>query len=45
MVDHMYKVAGLRVFAHNEFFSQLGQNGLLGVAFFIGYLIALFKFI
>ncbi len=45
LVDHIYKAVGLRVFAHNEFFTQLGQNGLLGIVFFIGYLISLFKFI
>ena len=42
---HMYQETGLPVYAHNEFFTQLGQNGLLGVVFFIGYLISLFKFI
>jgi len=45
LVDHIYKAVGLRVFAHNEFFNQLGQNGLLGVLFFIGYLFTLFRFI
>lgn len=45
LVDHIYKAVGLRVYAHNEFFTQLGQNGLLGVIFFIGYLVSLFKFI
>ena len=45
LIMHMYQKTGLPVFAHNEFFTQLGQNGLLGVFFFIGYLISLFKFI
>lgn len=36
---------GLRVYAHNEFFTQLGQNGLLGILCFFGYLITLLKFI
>ena len=45
LVDHIYKAVGLRVYAHNEFFTQLGQNGLLGIVFFIGYLISLLKFI
>lgn len=45
LVDHIYETVGLRVYAHNEFFTQLGQNGLLGITFFIGYLISLFKFI
>jgi len=45
LLDHIYKAVGLRVYAHNEFFTQLGQNGLLGVIFFLGYLISLFGFI
>lgn len=45
LVDAIYKAVGLRVYAHNEFFTQLGQNGLLGIIFFLGYLISLFKFI
>ena len=45
LVDNMFKAVGLRVYAHNEIFTQLGQNGLLGVLFFIGYLVTLFKFI
>jgi O-antigen ligase len=45
LIMHIYQKTGLAVFAHNEFFTQLGQNGLLGVIFFIGYLISLFKFI
>lgn len=45
LVDHIYKLVGLRIYAHNELFTQLGQNGLLGVFFFIGYLVSLFKFI
>lgn len=45
LVDAIYKAVGLRVYAHNEFFTQLGQNGLLGVIFFIGYLVSLFRFI
>lgn len=45
LTQKMYDVTGLRIYAHNEFFTQLGQNGLLGVFFFIGYLFSLFKFI
>lgn len=45
LVDAIYKAVGLRVYAHNEFFTQLGQNGFLGILFFIGYLASLFKFI
>ena len=45
LLNAIYKDVGLRVFAHNEFFNQLGQNGLLGVLFFVMYLVTLFKFI
>lgn len=45
LLDKIYEVVGIRVYAHNEIFTQLGQNGLLGVLFFFGYLISLFKFI
>lgn len=45
LLDKIGEVTGIRVYAHNEFFTQLGQNGLLGVIFFIGYLMSLLKFI
>lgn len=45
LLDYMYSLTGNRVYAHNELFTQLGQNGLLGVFIFIGYLISLFRFI
>jgi O-antigen ligase len=45
LLDKIGEVTGIRVYAHNEFFTQLGQNGLLGVVFFIGYLVSLAKFI
>lgn len=45
LLDKIGEVTGIRVYAHNEFFTQLGQNGLLGVVFFIGYLASLLKFI
>jgi O-antigen ligase len=45
LVDKINEVTGIRVYAHNEFFTQLGQNGILGVIFFIGYLVALLKLI
>lgn len=45
LIMHMYQETGLPVYAHNEFFTQLGQNGLLGIIFFIGYLVSLFKHI
>ncbi len=45
LLDKINDVVGIRVYAHNEIFTQLGQNGLLGVFFFIGFLVSLFKFI
>lgn len=45
LLDKIGEVTGIRVYAHNEFFTQLGQNGLLGVVFFIGYLVSLLRFI
>jgi O-antigen ligase len=45
LLDKIGEVTGIRVYAHNEFFTQLGQNGLLGVIFFIGYLVSLLQFI
>jgi hypothetical protein len=45
LLDKIGEVTGIRVYAHNEFFTQLGQNGLLGIVFFIGYLASLLKFI
>lgn len=45
LTDEMNRKIGLKVFAHNEFFTQLAQNGLIGVIFLIGFLITLFKFI
>lgn len=45
LIDKIKDVTGIRVYAHNEFFTQLGQNGALGVLFFLGYLISLFGFI
>ena len=45
LLDKIGEVTGIRVYAHNEFFTQLGQNGLLGVFFFLGYLASLLRFI
>ncbi len=45
LLDKIGEVTGIRVYAHNEFFTQLGQNGLLGIIIFIGYLASLLKFI
>lgn len=45
LLDKIGEVTGIRVYAHNEFFTQLGQNGLLGILFFIGYLVSLLQFI
>ena len=39
------KSVGMKIYAHNEFLNQLGQNGLLGMLIFLGYLRALFYFI
>lgn len=43
--DKLFEVTGHRIVAHNEFFNQLAQNGLLGIIIFIGFLVTLFKFI
>lgn len=45
MADTIYGQTGLRVSAHNEFFSQLAQNGLIGLVLLIFFLKSLFKFI
>ncbi|KAA2216535.1 O-antigen ligase family protein [Maribacter flavus] len=45
LVDKIQEDTGLRVYAHNEIFTQLGQNGLLGIFFFFGFLVSLLKFI
>ena len=45
LTEKIFQVTNYRVFAHNEFFTQLGQNGLIGVFFLIGYLVTLLKFI
>lgn len=45
LTQKIYEVTGLRIYAHNEFFTQLGQNGLLGIFLLFGYIMTLFKFI
>lgn len=39
------KITGLKVVAHNEFLTQLAQNGLIGFILSIWFVISLFKFI
>lgn len=45
LTNKIFQVTDYRVFAHNEFFTQLGQNGLIGVYLFLGYIVSLYKFI
>ena len=45
VTNKMFEVTGLRIFAHSEVFTQLGQNGLFGLVFFMGFVIMLYKFI
>lgn len=39
------KVTGYKVFAHNEFLTQLAQNGIIGFCLLIWFVTSLFKFI
>ncbi len=43
--DKMYEDVGLRIFAHNEFFQTLQQEGLIGMALFISYLLLINGFL
>ena len=43
--DKMEKVTGMRIFAHNEFFQILQQEGLIGFILFILYLYFIYLFI
>jgi O-antigen ligase len=43
--DKMLEDVGLRIFAHNEFFQTLQQEGLIGFTLFISSLILLYSFI
>ena len=45
MANAIYDQTGLRVLAHNEFFTQLAQNGLIGLVLLIFFMKSLFKFI
>ncbi|MNK52465.1 O-Antigen ligase [compost metagenome] len=45
LTDSMYLLTGLRIFAHSEFFTQLGQNGLIGIILFVWFVFSLFLFI
>ena len=42
--DELKRVSGFHFVAHNEFFNQLGVNGLLGVFILFGFLYSLFKY-
>ena len=43
--DKMYEDVGLRIFAHNEFFQTLQQEGLIGMALFLSYLFLINAFL
>jgi len=43
--DKMEKATGMRIFAHNEFFQTLQQEGLIGFILFILYLYLIYIFI
>lgn len=43
--DKMYESVGLRIFAHNEFFQVLQQEGLIGIALFLSAIFLLYQFI
>lgn len=45
LTEGINKGVGMKIYAHNEFFTQLGQNGILGIFLLIGYLTSLFRFI
>jgi hypothetical protein len=43
--DKMERVTGMRIFAHNEFFQMLQQEGLVGLTLFFSYLYLVHLFI
>lgn len=43
--DKMYEAVGLRIFAHNEFFQVLQQEGLIGIILFVTGIFLLYQFI
>ena len=43
--DKMLDAVGMRIFAHNEFFQTLQQEGLIGMALFLGYLVLINSFL
>lgn len=45
LYDWLEKSYGLRVYAHNEFFTQLSVNGILGILLLLGFLYTLWIFI
>lgn len=45
LTSAIFETTGYKVFAHNEFFTQLGQNGLIGVLLLMSFLISLLRYI
>ena len=45
LTSAIYNVTSLRVFSHSEIFTQLGQNGILGLFIFLFCMVSLLKFI
>jgi len=43
--EKMERAVGLKIFAHNEFFQMLQQEGLIGFGLFLSCLITLFRYI
>lgn len=43
--ERLFQITGLRIFAHNEFFTELAVNGIFGVIFFILFMGSLYRFI
>lgn len=43
-IDKMERSVGMRIFAHNEFFQMLQQEGLIGFIIFMSSLIALYNY-
>lgn len=45
LLNFTYDKTGLKVFAHNEFFTQLAQNGIIGLSLVLFLFYGLFKYI
>ena len=43
--DKMLDAVGMRIFAHNQFFQTLQQEGLIGMSLFLGYLFLINNFL